>query len=228
MSETSDRQPSLFSDLDRGRDEPGRRSPSSDRAARDFATDPRHNVVLEASAGTGKTSVLVERYLNLLRADVEPSNVLAMTFTRQAAAEMRGRRERGFRLNVAHVCPAEWLRLARSRESSLMISGTRPSSTMHGSSPTASSRSPKDSWLERFVFFRPTTPGGIVSLDAANGAAASNARTPKRQKEVSPPVCYARFVSTKRSGMVRKHSGSSRRCTSGSRTQDIRARGTPS
>jgi len=91
MSETSDRQPSLSSELDRGRDEPGRRSPPSDSAARNFATDPRHNVVLEASAGTGKTSVLVERYLNLLRADVEPSNVLAMTFTRQAAAEMRGR-----------------------------------------------------------------------------------------------------------------------------------------
>ena len=91
MSETSDRQLSLFSGPDRGREEPGRGLQPSDRAARDFATDPRHNVVLEASAGTGKTSVLVERYLNLLRADVEPVNVLAMTFTRQAAADMRGR-----------------------------------------------------------------------------------------------------------------------------------------
>ena len=91
MSETSDRQLSLFSGLDGRRDDPTRTRRPSDRAARDFATDPRHNVVLEASAGTGKTSVLVERYLNLLRADVEPANVLAMTFTRQAAAEMRGR-----------------------------------------------------------------------------------------------------------------------------------------
>ena len=91
MSETSDRQLSLSFGLDRGRDAPRWGSLPSDRAARDFATDPRHNVVLEASAGTGKTSVLVERYLNLLRADVEPFNVLAMTFTRQAAAEMRGR-----------------------------------------------------------------------------------------------------------------------------------------
>ena len=91
MSETSDHQLSLWFGLDPGRDDPGWRSLPSDRAARDFATDPRHNVVLEASAGTGKTSVLVERYLNLLRAGVEPSNVLAMTFTRQAAAEMRGR-----------------------------------------------------------------------------------------------------------------------------------------
>ena len=91
MSETSDHQLSLLSRLVGGRDESGRMLPLSDRAARDFATDPRHNVVLEASAGTGKTSVLVERYLNLLRADVEPSNVLAITFTRQAAAEMRQR-----------------------------------------------------------------------------------------------------------------------------------------
>ena len=106
MSETSDRQLSLLFGLDRGRDDPGWRSLPSDRAARDFATDPRHNVVLEASAGTGKTSVLVERYLNLLRADVEPSNVLAMTFTRQAAAEMRGRIIAQLRVDAAQSSSA--------------------------------------------------------------------------------------------------------------------------
>ena len=37
-----------------------------DAAAREFAVDPRNNVVLEASAGTGKTTVLVQRYVNLL------------------------------------------------------------------------------------------------------------------------------------------------------------------
>src|SRR4051812_43877926 len=37
-----------------------------DAAARARAVDPAHNVVLEASAGTGKTHVLVGRYLNLL------------------------------------------------------------------------------------------------------------------------------------------------------------------
>jgi len=62
-----------------------------DEAARRFAVDPLNNVVLEASAGTGKTSVLVSRYLNLLRAGVEPANILAMTFTRKAATEMRER-----------------------------------------------------------------------------------------------------------------------------------------
>src|SRR5438132_12497523 len=62
-----------------------------DADARRIAVDPTQNVVLEASAGTGKTRVLVERYVNLLLAGVDPHNILAITFTRKAAAEMRQR-----------------------------------------------------------------------------------------------------------------------------------------
>ncbi|MGE5359441.1 MAG: UvrD-helicase domain-containing protein [Bacteroidales bacterium] len=64
---------------------------SRDERSREFAVDPSHNVVLEASAGTGKTTVLVTRYINLLEAGVDPLNILAITFTRKAAAEMRQR-----------------------------------------------------------------------------------------------------------------------------------------
>jgi ATP-dependent helicase/nuclease subunit A len=63
----------------------------ADAASRRAAVDPSQNVVLEASAGTGKTRVLVERYVNLLLAGVDPANILAITFTRKAAAEMRQR-----------------------------------------------------------------------------------------------------------------------------------------
>jgi ATP-dependent helicase/nuclease subunit A len=62
-----------------------------DASARRAAVDPSQNIVLEASAGTGKTRVLVERYVNLLLAGVDPDNILAITFTRKAAAEMRQR-----------------------------------------------------------------------------------------------------------------------------------------
>jgi ATP-dependent helicase/nuclease subunit A len=62
-----------------------------DEVARRAAVDPSQNIVLEASAGTGKTRVLVERYVNLLRAGIEPDHILAITFTRKAAAEMRQR-----------------------------------------------------------------------------------------------------------------------------------------
>jgi ATP-dependent helicase/nuclease subunit A len=88
-------QPSLFTDVPEA--PPGAPAAApvrvvlSDAAARAFAVDPRNHVVLEASAGTGKTSVLVHRYLNLLRAGADPSTILAITFTRKAAAEMRER-----------------------------------------------------------------------------------------------------------------------------------------
>jgi ATP-dependent helicase/nuclease subunit A len=91
----TDVQLSLFDDgalPSSGADEESKtRDRTPDDEARRFAVDVRNNVVLEASAGTGKTSVLVSRYVNLVKQGVEPSNILAITFTRKAAAEMRER-----------------------------------------------------------------------------------------------------------------------------------------
>jgi ATP-dependent helicase/nuclease subunit A len=95
----------------------------ADAETRVFAADPRNNVVLEASAGTGKTSVLVARYLNLLRSGIDPANILAITFTRKAAAEMRERIVRELRLagEQSAIDRRRWLEL-RDRLSEIGIS----------------------------------------------------------------------------------------------------------
>lgn len=55
------------------------------------ASDPRANVWLSASAGTGKTQVLSARVFRLLLRGVEPGAILCLTFTKAGAAEMAHR-----------------------------------------------------------------------------------------------------------------------------------------
>ena len=58
----------------------------------DFAAEPSRNVWVQANAGTGKTSVLIERLLRILfRDNAKNSGILCLTYTNAAAGEMRER-----------------------------------------------------------------------------------------------------------------------------------------
>ena len=86
-----------------------------DVAERARALDPRASFIVEAPAGSGKTELLIQRYLALLARVERPEEIAAITFTIKAAGEMRHRIVEALRLaraGAAAASPHE----ARTRE----------------------------------------------------------------------------------------------------------------
>lgn len=78
-----------------------------DLGQRREALDARRSFIVQAPAGSGKTELLIQRYLMLLAGVDEPEEISAITFTRKASAEMRKRVLDAMQLARNNDAPAE-------------------------------------------------------------------------------------------------------------------------
>jgi ATP-dependent helicase/nuclease subunit A len=80
----------------------------------DVACDPRRSIAVEACAGAGKTWMLIERMVRALQGGAKPDEILAITFTKKAAGEMRGRLQKRLEESDLKELHAQMLASGRS------------------------------------------------------------------------------------------------------------------
>ena len=78
-----------------------------DAALRQAAIDPRRSFLVQAPAGSGKTELLTDRILALLATVRRPEEVVAITFTKKAAAEMHARVLEKLQAGLSDTPPVE-------------------------------------------------------------------------------------------------------------------------
>jgi ATP-dependent helicase/nuclease subunit A len=138
------------------------------------ACDPMRSVVVEACAGSGKTWLLVARMLRLLLSGAQPAELLAITFTRKAAQEMRWRlTELLHQLALADATSAASLLLERGvseAELPLLIPRAQRLYDQLLASPQGLAMDTFHSWFGRLIQLAPLSSGvphGFNLLEAS-------------------------------------------------------------
>jgi ATP-dependent exoDNAse (exonuclease V) beta subunit len=122
------------------------RSEPPDQRKRKHALDPKLSILVQAPAGSGKTDLLARRFLRLLGEVDEPGQVVAITFTNAAAAEMRNRildklKKAAEELQFAET---EFPQGLKPHDSSAAITAVRVKTLTYQSCPDASSQACPD------------------------------------------------------------------------------------
>ena len=77
----------------------------TDQAQRAQALDTERSFIVSAPAGSGKTGLITQRILRLLCIVDNPEEILSITFTSKAAAEMAARVHSALQLAAYHPLP---------------------------------------------------------------------------------------------------------------------------
>ena len=79
------------------------------------ALDAQGRVIVSASAGSGKTTVMIEKIIRLIRGGVDVGEILAVTFTKKAAAQMKEKLSKALieNINAPDITPEKRARLKR-------------------------------------------------------------------------------------------------------------------